>query len=88
VDGKSGSELPASGPELRRRLTEYDAKLARQGLCRAGELVEHVVRSGTQAGYGPDLAGWSGQAIALAVEETRAFEASARQVARGSKEVA
>ncbi len=56
-------------------------------MCQPGELVKHVVAAGVKAGFDADLATWSGPAIALAVEQTRAFEARARQ-ADGKKDVA
>jgi hypothetical protein len=80
--------MPANGAELQRRLSDYDARLAAQGLCPAGALVQHVVQAGVKAGHGPDLASWSGPAIALAVEETRTFEAQVRQNRPDRKEVA
>jgi hypothetical protein len=67
--------LPASGAELKERLTAYDAQLARKGRCRPGELLEHVAQAGVKAGFEPDLTTWGGPAILLAVEETKAFEA-------------
>jgi hypothetical protein len=73
------SGLPKSGPELQKRLADYDARLASQGVCQAGELVKHIVGAGVKAGYAADLATWTGPAISLAVEETKAFEARARQ---------
>jgi hypothetical protein len=80
--------LPANGTELQRRLYDYDARLARQGVCREGDLVKHVVQAGVKAGHEADLAAWSGPAIQLAVEETRSFEARARQQAAEKKDVA
>jgi hypothetical protein len=80
--------LPANGAELQRRLYDYDARLARQGVCKAGDLVKHVVQAGVQAGYEADLATWSGPAVSFAVEQTRAFEAQARQQAANRKDVA
>jgi hypothetical protein len=80
--------LPASGAELQRRLSDYDAKLAGQGLCDRGDLVKHVVAAGVQAGHDADLATWDGSAIALAAEETRAFEARARERRGRRKDVA
>jgi hypothetical protein len=74
-----GHPMPANGLELQRRLYDYDAKLAEQGLCARGALVQHVAQAGAKAGYGTDLAVWSGPALALAVEETKAFAAQARQ---------
>jgi hypothetical protein len=79
--------LPANGEELQRRLYDYDAKLAAQGLCARGALVKHVALAGSKAGYDTDLAGWSGTAITLAVEETKAFAAQLRQQGK-RKEVA
>jgi hypothetical protein len=80
--------LPANGDELQRRLTDYDAKLATQGLCAPGDLLQHVIEAGARAGHGKDLAAWSGRAIALAAEETKAFEAKARQRSADQKDVA
>lgn len=80
--------LPANGAELQRRLYDYDGRLAKLGMCQAGELVKHVVQAGTKAGYDADLATWSGAAIALAVEETKVFETQARQRRQDRKEVA
>jgi hypothetical protein len=80
--------MPSNGVELQRRVHDYDARLAQQGICQAGELVKHVVQAGIKAGHEPDLATWSGPAIALAVEEVRAFEACLRQQKNERKEVA
>jgi hypothetical protein len=71
--------LPANGAELQRRLYEYDARLAKRGFCKAGDLVKYVVAAGVKAGHDADLATWHGPAIALAVEETRAFESRPAQ---------
>ena len=80
--------LPANGADLQRRLFDYDARLAAQGLWPRGALVKHVVAAGVKAGYDADLATWSGPAIALAVNETRAFETRVRQERENHKEVA
>ena len=71
--------LPANGEELERRLRDYDTKLAAQGLCARGALLAYIAEAGKKAGHGPDLSSWSGPAITLAVEETKAFEAQLRQ---------
>src|SRR5207245_2140745 len=71
---RNGPHLPANGAELQRRLHDYDARLAKQGVCKQGELVEFVKAAGVKAGFDPDLATWSGPAILLAVEETKTFE--------------
>jgi hypothetical protein len=78
--------MPANGPELQRRLYDYDDRLAKQGLCKPGDLVRYVVEAGNKAGYEKDLSTWSPAAIHLAIEETRAFEARLREPVR--KEVA
>ncbi len=70
--------MPANGADLQRRLYDHDARLAAKGVCKPGELVKHVVQAGVQAGYDSDLSTWVGPAIQLAIEETRAFEASRR----------
>ena len=84
----AGHTLPANGVELQRRLYDYDARLAGQGVCHRGDLVKHVVAAGTKAGHDADLATWSGPAIELAVEETKRFEAKAREERVEQKEVA
>src|SRR5262249_50811477 len=81
----AGPALPANGEELQRRLYDYDSRLARQGLCQQGDLVKHVVQAGVQAGHDSDLATWSGPAIAIAVEQTKVFEAQLRQWPRETK---
>jgi hypothetical protein len=85
---KTAAKLPSTGAELQRRLQEYDAKLAAQGLCQGGELLAFVTQAGVKAGHGPDLSTWTGPAIALAVEQTKGFEAEARKRSAGSKAVA
>jgi hypothetical protein len=76
---KNAPTVPANGAELQRRLYDYDARLAKQNLCRAGELVKYVVGAGMKAGFEADLATWTGPAITLAIEETRAFESRLRK---------
>ena len=84
----AGHSVPANGAELQRRLYDYDARLAAEGVCQRGDLVKHVVQAGTRAGYDSDLATWTGAAITLAVDETRAFEARARHEPADQKNVA
>ncbi len=81
-EAKAARGRPANGEELLRRLRDHDARLAEQGLCKAGELVNHVTAAGKKAGHPDDLTRWSGEAIGLAIEETKAFEASRRQGTR------
>jgi hypothetical protein len=85
---RSAHNLPASGAEFQRRLHDYDARLASQGLCRPGELVQHVTAAGVKAGHSADLAAWSQPAMALAAEETKTFEAEARRRQPPRKDVA
>lgn len=84
----AASQLPSNGLELQRRLTDYDARLARQGLFAPGALIKHVVAEGVKAGHASDLAAWSGDAIVFAAEATRAFEAEARNLLKKRKDVA
>lgn len=68
------SSLPASGAELRRRLGDFDAKLAAAGRCAVGALVAHVMAVGVKAGYTADIREWTGPAIAFAVDVVKDFE--------------
>lgn len=78
--------LPANGTELHRRLQDYDARLASQGLSQPGDLVKRVVAAGVKAGYDSDLTTWTAGGIVLAVEETKTFEAEARKRPRQKQE--
>ena len=51
-------------------------------------MVKQVTQAGVKKGYDADLSTWSGPAIALAVDETKAFEAQLRQPPAERKEVA
>jgi hypothetical protein len=84
----AGHTLPANGADLQRRLQDYDARLSAQGLCRPGDLVKHVVQAGVDKGYDSDLSTWTGAAISLAVDETKAFEAQLRRQPTQQKDVA
>ncbi len=76
---KTGHAMPKNGAELQKRLYDFDARLAEEGLCQPGELIKHVVQAGARAGYDPDLATWNGPGILLAVTLAREFELSHRQ---------
>lgn len=61
-------------------LAAYDAKLAHQGLCKAGQLVSHVARAAKEAGIGnADMTTWGKTEIALARGATRQFEVQRRE---------
>jgi hypothetical protein len=72
---EAARKMPENGEELHRRLTEKDRALADKGVCKPGELVKSVVEAGVKKGFEKDLSAWSGEAIRLAIEEVRAFEA-------------
>lgn len=71
---KTADNLPATGAELLKRLRDYEAKLAKAGRCSVGALVNHVSQAGVKAGYGADVAQWSGPAIPFAVDAVKEFE--------------
>jgi hypothetical protein len=80
AEAKGGNRgMPANGEELFRRLQDYDDRLAREGLCRPGELVKHIAGAGVAAGYERDMTTWTEPAILLAINETKAFEGRLRQ---------
>jgi hypothetical protein len=80
VRATAAHALPANGEELQRRLSDYDTKLADRGVCPRGALLKHVIDAARRAGFGAEMTKWTGPAISLAVEETRVFEAKARQL--------
>jgi len=67
-------QLPADGGELVHRLMDYEAKLAAQGVCGVGDLLQYLAKAGEKAGYGSDLTRWNAEAIAWAAHEVREFE--------------
>jgi len=71
-------QLPADGNELVHRLTDYEAKLAAQGVCTIGDLLQHLAKAGEKAGHGADLTRWNADAIAWAAQEVKAFENARR----------
>jgi hypothetical protein len=84
----AGQTLPSDGADLQRRLSDYDSRLAAQGVFQKGDLLKHIIQAGVRAGYGADLTAWTGPAIRLAVNETRAFEKHCREKQGPRKEVA
>ncbi len=73
---------PANGLELKQRLTKRDADLAREGLCKPGELLKHVTSAGVKAGHGEDMIAWQGEAFDLAVAETKTFQDARKPVVK------
>ncbi len=78
-DAAKAANLPSNGPELHRRLREYDAKLASQKLCPVGALLAHVTQAGVKAGFTANMSEWNGPAIQFAVDAVREFDQTARQ---------
>ena len=83
---KAGRGVPATGQEMQRRLQDKDESLAKQGLCKPGDLINRIVQAGKKAGLNPDLSTWSGPDIQLAINETKVFEAQFKKPVQ--KEVA
>lgn len=77
--------LPSTGHELYTRLQAYDAKLAAQNLCKAGDMLAEVCKRGVTKGYPVNIHHWSGPAIQFAVDAVKAFEENCRQQAKGEK---
>jgi len=71
--------LPRNGEELQRRLAQKDAQLAAEKLCQPGELVQFVLAQGVKQGLAPELTQWQRDAIPLAIEAVKTFEAARRQ---------
>jgi hypothetical protein len=71
-----------------RRLREYDGRLAAEGLCSQGALVQYVTQEGVKAGHGVDLSSWTETAIQLAIEYTKVFEITCRKRKMEQKAVA
>ena len=88
VLAKGAKPAPANGLELLQRLRDFEAKLAKEGKCAAGALLQHVTQEGIKAGFGADLSSWTGPAIQLAVEQTKMFDAALQQRKPEQKAVA
>src|SRR6516162_11034523 len=67
--------LPSNGDDLHKRLAAKDAQLAEQGLCKPGELLQHVVEAGRNAGHTGALPTWSVAGIVVAAAAVKDFEA-------------
>jgi hypothetical protein len=58
----------------------YDRRLADEGVISKGGLINHLLIWGQrECGWGPDMGAWPASAIPLVREETKRFEARARQ---------
>lgn len=88
AESRKPGTLPADGAELQKRLYDYDQRLARKGLCTQGDLIKHVMAAGVKAGHNADLAAWNADGIALAVQETKHFEAEMQRRVAPLKDVA
>jgi hypothetical protein len=77
ANGKPNA-LPADGPDLERRLADYDAKLAGEGPIMPGDLVSHVSKALIRHGHGSNSLLFKESAIRLAAAEVRSFEADVR----------
>jgi hypothetical protein len=71
---RSPNTLPADGTELLHRLNDFDARLAGQNRCTAGDVVREIISAGVQAGYSEEITSWTGPAIAFAVETAKAID--------------
>jgi hypothetical protein len=80
--------LPSNGDDLHKRLAAKDAQLAEQGLCKPGELLQHVVEAGRNAGHTGALPTWSVAGIVVAAAAVKDFEAQKRAAGAARKEVA
>lgn len=76
----NGKHLPATGAELKTRLYAHDEKLAREGVSFPGELVKCILKKAGESDpeCDPDMTTWGSRLIALAAQETKAFEARVR----------
>lgn len=70
--------IPKDGTELKRRLTDYDARLATEGLIEKGELVNHVSMALVNKGEVSDWSKWGEKAIRAAIDEVKWFEGKRR----------
>jgi hypothetical protein len=73
---QASKALPQSGQELYDRLKVKEQALIDAGLCRSGELLDHVAAAGMKAGIGSDVAAWTGAALQIAPAAVREFEVS------------
>lgn len=77
---------PANGQEFVDRLAAYEAKLAKQGLCKKDELLSFVAKSIPKRPEGVALEDWKDQAaFEKAGEAVKKFEAQARAAKEKAK---
>ncbi len=76
--GAPAKAAPANGTELLGRLQVYEHGLVEEGLCESGDLIRHVLQAGTKAGWSNMMAGWGTEAVKLAPDAVRGFEADRR----------
>jgi len=70
---KDPRRLPTNGRELLLRLNKYEAAMVKEGRCKAGDLVKHVIEAGVGAGHPPDLEAWTAGAMDFAVGQAKQF---------------
>lgn len=75
----ANSGLPANGTEFQRRLYDYDAQLANEGIIQKGELVTYIQEQGGLEGWSSDLTKWQKSDFVVAAELTKKFESDRRQ---------
>jgi hypothetical protein len=80
----SAPPRPANKTEA---LVGYDKQLAREGLCRPGELMAHVRQAVEHHGHdGANPAGWNAAAWTVARDATKAFESGCQPATEDEKD--
>lgn len=74
----NGSEMPKTGEELEARLASFSDNLAKQGLCRHGELMAYIQQHAKVSTFSPDMKTWNAAQIKVAVNWAKNFEAERR----------
>lgn len=72
----------ARGDALYRRLVQKDSELAKRGVCKLGDLVDHVRRVGDKKGLAQNIAEWSEEGLQLAISAVQDFEARLQESPR------
>lgn len=75
---QNGNEMPKTGEELEVRLCSFSDNLAKQGLCRNGELMAYIQKHAFASQFPPDMKTWNQAQIKVGVSWARNFEAECR----------